>query len=165
MLDSETPAGEKYIAHQKDTATRIAFATETRFLETASECVADYLFGKRDTIWVAEVKSRELLLERGKKNEFRLYDKKKNKYFSTYLISLHKILDCLAIARLLNAKCFLFVKVIHSDQIIYWELTEAGLDNLETRETTTQKNVNGGSKKETNAFLPMSDMRILLETN
>ena len=164
QLDSLTPRGAPYLQHQTDTAERVGFATHSRVLETPDECVVDYLFGKGKQVFVAEVKSRELELRNHILGR-RLYDPKKERYYDSYMITHSKVTEGNKVAHLLRAPYYLFVKLIHSDCIVYWELSNPEVQSqIKTADTQTQRSVNGGTKVDANAFIPLNTMKVLSES-
>jgi len=136
-------------------------------LKTPDECVVDAVFGKveadRHKLIVAEVKAREMELQQSTAGR-RLRDTNTGATFDTYLISHNKVAGGLQLANLLSCSFFVFVKLIGSDLIVYWKVSDPVVQHAIKRAVTaTRACVNGGTKSGENAFIPVSMMGILNE--
>ena len=148
-LDVLTDKGKKYKAHEDETARMICAKLNCISVECPSaDAPIDRVFTRDGkVVALAEIKSREMSLD-----ELREY--------GSYLVTYKKILMGVGIAQELGVPFFLFVRLLKSGQIVYWQIDTDTLRDVEVRETKTQATCNGGSAIRDNAYLPLDIMVI-----
>lgn len=173
MLDSLTPAGERFLKSENDVARRIAFHYGYKLGLTIPQCLIDAVFiGEFEgepIIHTAEIKSRqfELIKEDGNK---KLRDNKQ-RVFDSYMISASKIDAGLQQANFYSrneqgkSSFFVFVHLMDNepDYIMGARITNELNKSLQRTERTTQASVNGGLKKDTVVFIPLDNFKIIRE--
>jgi len=77
--------------------------------------------------------------------------------YGSWLITFDKILDGKRLSEMLRVPYLGFLYLIKDDIVMYWKITDKYgnfLFDFDVRNTTTQKTINGGKIKRTNAYLP-----------
>ena len=153
MLSSETEKGKKYILKEKALADYIGKIYNAIPVDLGDKTTRmDKLFIRDGrVVCIAEIKHREMSLSD-------LYQ------FGTYLISYDKIDRGVALSRILHVPFFLFVYLIHSDDIALFKISdETGKEvcNYTVEKTETKRNCNGGMAIRENAYIAFDGMTII----
>jgi hypothetical protein len=77
--------------------------------------------------------------------------------FGSWLVTFDKIMDGKRLSEMLRVPYLGFLYLIKDQIVMYWKITdEYGnfLFDFDVRNTMTQKTINGGMIKRTNAYLP-----------
>tara|TARA_R100000664_G_scaffold1217_1_gene3212 strand:+ start:2532 stop:3008 length:477 start_codon:yes stop_codon:yes gene_type:complete len=152
-LAAETPKGQAYIQKEKLLADFIASKFNATAIELGSNnAYVDRLFYRNGKlVSIAEIKNRELSIEK-------LYK------YNSYLISHDKIKHGAKISELLKVPYFIFVHLIRSGKIVYFQITnEEGLEisDYTIRQTETKADCNGSLAFRYNAFLSLDQMTVI----
>lgn len=100
---------------------------------------------------VLEIKSREMDLDQLKR-------------FGSYLITYDKLTKMSEMATRLVVPSFLAVSLLKDGQIVYWKVSDDKGKIVcapEGRITTTQTTCNGGQIDRYNAYIPLTNMKVL----
>jgi|APGre2960657404_1045060.scaffolds.fasta_scaffold147837_3 hypothetical protein len=149
-LDCNTPNGRIYINHAYDVMDRVAQKFRAKAVFTDDDGIADIdaLFTRDNKlVAIAEIKSRNLTKEQLEK-------------FGSYLITQDKIERGIALSVALQVPYFVMVKLITSDMIAMWKITDHhGMVECKSycEVTTTKATCNGGEANRLNAFLSIEN--------
>lgn len=152
MLDSETPTGIEYIAHQGDVLKTICRVTASSAFTSGKlggdVGELDAIFTRSSTIVaVAEIKCRNLKLEELEK-------------FGSYMISSSKIDAGVLSSRHFNCLFLVVAKLIQSNLIVWWTVSSGGVFKcpFESSARKTAESCNGGEKTDIVCLLPLTHM-------
>lgn len=153
MLNSQTPVGQIFMLHQRDTQ-HILEARGYKFIEMSRENSSHDVFivknieGRDVCTGIAEIKCRMFIGNT-------LISRKSLK--NGYLISYDKLTYGASASELFGIPYFVIVNLIPEKYILIWKLAENGdfLFDFPVRESQTKKNCNGGVAVRLNAYLPL----------
>jgi len=151
-LDCLTERGQQFVARERTIAHWLSSQTGLPHIETPDPCGIDAIYGKDQSLWLVEIRCRLGLFLVGNK----VFQKSKNLYHNTILVTHDKIEKAQKAARYMHGKYILMIN-IGSGHILWWDLTNA---QLSTKSTVTRATCNGGTARRINAFIPLKDATI-----
>jgi hypothetical protein len=148
-LDCLTPLGVKAVSHEGLIMQKVADHLSLNYLKTragTASIVDAALYGSnQELVAIAECKSRDMS-----------YDTLLGTWGGEYLITFEKLYQAKKLAQLLIVDVYLAVYMLQDRQIFLWKIAnQEGEFILPLRldQTVTQRTVNGGSIRRTNAFI------------
>lgn len=160
-MDSETPTGQIYMEWEAVVADTICQRKKCRqMLMSTPTSHSDRIFYREDDgdypriLCIAEIKARNLSMSKlcGPPP------------YGDYIISNSKIISGAQLSELLVVPFIIFVKLIDSGEIVYWNITDKHGEiqmDIPHWVSETKDTCNGGVARRDNAHLPLSHMHTL----
>jgi len=158
VLDINTPKGQEFLQLEQLMLTHITKHFNCSIIQTQKEKASKldgFLIRDGEIFAAFESKCRNLSL-----TDLR--------NFGSYLITHEKLLGCREITKRLCIPLYLFVYLVNDNTVVYWKVTDnSDLCNIEyeIKSSSTQFCCNGGIIIRENAYMKLSNMKLITKDN